>query len=134
MKPKAQGGGGDQGPLAGQHERGQPEDAGAHYRLCTKHRFKIISYSGLLQRCGIKRCRTRSMSCAGKAARARCILHSFAVSSIEASSWAWRSSTQLANGLYGPLLDSEKSWRSALSARREKRCGQAADLNTALQA
>lgn len=88
-----------------------------HYNLLHEYGFKIISYSGLLQRTAIRGMQN-ALSVLRMEGSAMSLYPEHLCSLIDRSELlGLQKFYKLEERLYGPLVDSEKSWRDVLNAR-----------------
>jgi 2-methylisocitrate lyase-like PEP mutase family enzyme len=107
-------------PLQANMSEGNLKTPVLHYQALHEIGFKIISYSGLLQRSGIKAMQN-ALDVLRREGSASSLYPAQLCSLIDRSELlGLEKFYKLEERLYGPLLDSEKSWRSALSARDSK--------------
>ena len=88
-----------------------------HYNVLHDYGFKIISYSGLLQRTAVRGMQN-ALGVLKKEGTAMSLYPDHLCSLIDRSELlGLQKFYKLEERLYGPLVDSEKSWRDALDAR-----------------
>ena len=88
-----------------------------HYNLLHEYGFKIISYSGLLQRTAVRGMQN-ALGVLRKEGTAMSLYPEHLCSLIDRSELLGLDKFyKLEERLYGPLVDSEKSWRDMLNAR-----------------
>jgi methylisocitrate lyase len=88
-----------------------------HYEVLHEYGFKIISYSGLLQRTAIRGMQN-ALRVLRKEGSAMSLYPEHLCSLIDRSELlGLQKFYKLEERLYGPLVDSEKSWRDVLNAR-----------------
>lgn len=104
-------------PLQANMSEGNTKTPMIHYRKLHEIGFKIISYSGLLQRTAVK-CMQNALAVLREKGSAESLYPEYVCSLIDRSELlGLQKFYQLEERLYGPLLDTEKSWRSQLDAR-----------------
>ncbi len=104
-------------PLQANMSEGSGKTPVLHYQLLHEIGFKIISYSGLLQRTAIKGMQN-ALGVLRKEGSAMSLYPSHLCSLIDRSELlGLQNFYKLEERLYGPLIDSEKSWRAVLEAR-----------------
>ncbi len=104
-------------PLQANMSEGSRKTPVVDYRRLHELGFKIISYSGLLQRTAIKGMQ-KSLAVLREQGSAESLHPEHVCSLIDRSELlGLHKFYQLEERLYGPLLDSEKSWRAELDAR-----------------
>ncbi len=104
-------------PLQANMSEGSGKTPVVHYELLHEIGFKIISYSGLLQRTAIRNMQN-ALDVLRKEGSAESLYPSQLCSLIDRSELlGLQRFYALEESLYGPLLDTEKSWRAELDAR-----------------
>jgi 2-methylisocitrate lyase-like PEP mutase family enzyme len=104
-------------PLQANMSEGNTKTPVLHFDELHAIGFKIISYSGLLQRTAI-RAIEKSLAVLRKEGSAMSLYPEHLASLIDRSKLlGLQRFYKLEERLYGPLVDSEKSWRSTLDAR-----------------
>lgn len=104
-------------PLQANMSEGSGKTPVLHYKLLHEIGFKIISYSGLLQRTAIKGMQN-ALGVLRSEGSAESLYPGELCSLIDRSELlGLHKFYRLEERLYGPLLDSEKSWRGQLDAR-----------------
>lgn len=107
-------------PLQANMSEGSGKTPVVHYELLHEIGFKIISYSGLLQRTAIKNMQN-ALDVLRREGSAESLFPDRLCTLIDRSELlGLHRFYALEEKLYGPLLDSEKSWRSELEARAGK--------------
>jgi len=104
-------------PLQANMSEGNGKTPVLHFKELHDIGFKVISYSGLLQRAAI-RSMENALSVLKEEGSAMSLYPSQLCSLIDRSELlGLQQFYKLEERLYGPLIDSEKSWRAALEAR-----------------
>lgn len=104
-------------PLQANMSEGNLKTPVVHYQALYEAGFKIISYSGLLQRTAIKAMQD-ALEVLRREGSADSLYPERVCSLIDRSELlGLERFYKLEERLYGPLMDSEKSWRSTLAAR-----------------
>jgi methylisocitrate lyase len=104
-------------PLQANMSEGSTKTPVLHYDVLHSYGFKIISYSGLLQRTAVRGMQN-ALGVLRKEGSAMSLYPDHVCSLIDRSELlGLQKFYKLEERLYGPLADSEKSWRAALDAR-----------------
>ena len=104
-------------PLQANMSEGSGKTPVVHYELLHAIGFKIISYSGLLQRTAIRNMQN-ALEVLRKEGSAESLYPQHLCTLIDRSELlGLQRFYALEEALYGPLLDTEKSWRAELDAR-----------------
>ena len=104
-------------PLQANMSEGGGKTPGLHYDKLHEIGFKIISYSGLLQRTAVKGMQN-ALDVLRKEGSAESLYPDKLCSLVDRSALLGLDKFyKLEERLYGPLLDTEKSWRAELDAQ-----------------
>jgi 2-methylisocitrate lyase-like PEP mutase family enzyme len=110
-------------PLQANMSEGSTKTPVLHFDLLHEIGFKLISYSGLLQRTSLKNMQN-ALGVLKKEGSAMSLYPDHLSSLIDRSELLGLDKFYaLEERLYGPLMDSEKSWRAALDARGSGKTG-----------
>ncbi len=104
-------------PLQANMSEGSTKTPVLHYNVLHDYGFKIVSYSGLLQRTAVRGMQ-KALGVLRKEGSAMSLYPEHLCSLIDRSELlGLQKFYKLEERLYGPLVDSEKSWRAMLDAR-----------------
>ena len=104
-------------PLQANMSEGNSKTPVVHFDKLHEMGFKLISYSGLLQRSAIKAMST-ALSTLKKEGSAMSLYPEYLCNLVERSDLLGLDQFyQLEERLYGPIVDSEKSWRAELASK-----------------